>query len=69
MEKQRKPLLQINYVLNTYSNEHNKDWEFDELDYLYISVKKTGGYRELKSWKKINRFIEDYFEGKKKQKY
>ena len=37
----------------------------NELEYLYISVKKTGGYKELKSWKKINKFIEDYFEKKR----
>ena len=36
----------------------------EELDYLHISVKKTGSYKELRSWKKINKFIENYFENK-----
>ena len=39
----------------------------NELDYLYISVKKTGSYKELRSWKKINRFIEAHFEKKQRK--
>ena len=39
----------------------------NELDYLHISVKKTGSYKELRSWKKINKFIEDYFENKERK--
>ena len=39
----------------------------NELDYLNISVKKTGSYKELRSWKKLNKFIEDYFENKERK--
>ena len=39
----------------------------EELDYLHISVKKTGSYKELRSWKKINKFIENYFENKQRK--
>ncbi len=39
----------------------------NELDYLNISVTKTGSYKELRSWKKLNKYIEDYFENKERK--
>ena len=39
----------------------------NELDYLKISVKKTGGHIELESWSKIKKFIDNYYENKKKR--
>ena len=39
----------------------------NELEYLNISVKKTASYKELRSWKKLNNFIEDYFENKERK--